>query len=133
MLHCEENAVATPERSNFLQCAGPWLLFTGHSSVLENTLQGRSRKADLQAPWPHCSWTRGTIVAVAVAPTQKKNSKTKSVFLVRNKEETGPTEQKKEVGPEITTWSLLPQERVFWGPKRASLGFWDSCCGDRRN
>lgn len=39
----------------------------------------------------------------AVAPIQKKKSKIKSVHLVRNKEETGPTEQEEEEGPEITT------------------------------
>lgn len=26
----------------------------------------------------------------------------------------------------------LPQERIFQGPERTYLGFWDSCCGHRK-
>lgn len=43
--------MSTPERSNLLECAGPWLLFTRHCWSPDRTLRGRRRKAEQQALW----------------------------------------------------------------------------------
>ncbi|TRZ08156.1 hypothetical protein HGM15179_018949 [Zosterops borbonicus] len=47
-------------------------------------------------------------IPVEVIPIQKKKYKTKSVCIVRDKEEVGPSEQEEEAGPEIITQSLSP-------------------------
>lgn len=47
---------------------------------------------------------------VAVIPIQKKKCKTKSVCIVKDEEEVGPSEQEEEAGTEIITQSLSPGE-----------------------
>lgn len=42
---CKQNAPAAPYTRNLLQCAGSWLLFTGHRSNLESALRERRRKS----------------------------------------------------------------------------------------
>lgn len=105
MLHCKENAVATPERSNLLQLiAVCWALATLYWTQLNSREHPPEKEQENRLP----TGTRASQIAaapgqqptpVAVTPTQKK-SETKWVHLVRNKEETGPTDQEEEAGPE---------------------------------
>ncbi|KAJ7399312.1 hypothetical protein BTVI_116096 [Pitangus sulphuratus] len=80
-----------------------WLLFIRYCSSLDSTLRGEEEE----------SRPTGTVASqtavepeeqpmlVAVAPIQRKKSKTKSVPLVRDEEEVGLSEQEEEAGPEI--------------------------------
>lgn len=73
------------------------LLFTRQQS---NRDHGQTAAAPREQP-----------VLGAVAPIQKKKSKTKSVCTGRDKEEAGPSQQEEEAGLEIITQSLSPGER----------------------
>lgn len=84
--------MATPDMSSLLQCVGPWLLY-GWS--IASTFRGGGRNTNR-----HCA----TLTAAepgeqpmlgAVTPAQKKESKTKSVQLVRD-DKAGPSEQEEE-------------------------------------
>lgn len=101
---CKENAEATPERSNLLQCAGSWLLFM--DTVWYWTApSGGGGGNQTNRHCGHSNWAKAEGQSVAAGPVQKEKSKTKSICIVRDEEEAGPSQQEEEAGPEIT-WSI---------------------------
>lgn len=73
-----------------MQCAGLWLLFIGHCSLPESTLRGKEESRSVDTVATQTAAEPGEqYVLVAVAPIQKKKSKTESVDIMRDKEAVG--------------------------------------------
>lgn len=79
-----------------MQCVGSWCL----SDTAHHGRGLKRRKADQQAQWP-VKLQLNQRTAQAVAPTQKRKFKTKSVHIMRDEEEVGLSKQEEEAGTEI--------------------------------
>ncbi|KAJ7420826.1 ubiquitin carboxyl-terminal hydrolase 4 [Willisornis vidua] len=79
--------------------------------------------------------SEGQLKLIAVAPVQKRKSKTKSVHIVNDEEEAGPSHPAIKMKPEIITWCLSPGElrelrREFTRQANAFILTWLLCIWD---
>lgn len=84
-----------------MQHAGPWLLLIRHCTALSG--EGKESRPTGTKATQTAAEPEEQPMPVGVAPILKKKFKNKSISIVRDEKETGPSKPEKETQPDIIT------------------------------